>query len=273
MPLSYKVGAGHKIEAYGVKGMENKRWRKSFKDQAALDKWCEANDATVEGTADLTKGLKEAKKVKDDDYFIVIPDDMPGRDHMDLYTEKAFPSYDAAESYIERLKRSAMNSRDADTDEGDEELEELENVDIVSGARLKSKYPKLFEGLNEAKSEIAQHRANLKKVINAWHTAVGGHAWIPETKANYKKLFGVQPGDENEDDLNFTPEDYAQEAFDGYIHSVYPDKKAKDAIVYDVDWGSARRSACISFLKKLLKSRNIKYDVKGNRDGVVFTPL
>ena len=43
MPLSYKTGKGHKIEAYGVKGMQNKQWRKSFKDSAALEKWCDDN--------------------------------------------------------------------------------------------------------------------------------------------------------------------------------------------------------------------------------------
>jgi len=53
MPLSYKAGKGHTIEAYGRKGMKNSQWRKCFKDQAALEKWCEIHDATVEGTREL----------------------------------------------------------------------------------------------------------------------------------------------------------------------------------------------------------------------------
>lgn len=53
MPLSYKAGAGHKIEAYGVKGMKNTQWRKTFKNREALDKWVEANDAEVYGTAEI----------------------------------------------------------------------------------------------------------------------------------------------------------------------------------------------------------------------------
>jgi hypothetical protein len=53
MPLSYRPGKGHKIEAYGRKGMKNTQWRKYFKDHAALEKWAEANDATVEGTREL----------------------------------------------------------------------------------------------------------------------------------------------------------------------------------------------------------------------------
>ena len=64
MPLSYNVGKGHTIEAYGVKGMNSNKWRKSFKDQAALEKWVDANDAEVQGTAEIKirgKSLKEAK--------------------------------------------------------------------------------------------------------------------------------------------------------------------------------------------------------------------
>lgn len=61
MPMSYRTGKGHKIEAYGVKGMQNKQWRKSFKDSAALEKWCDANDATVHGVAEIKEGLNEGK--------------------------------------------------------------------------------------------------------------------------------------------------------------------------------------------------------------------
>lgn len=61
MPISYRTGKGHKIEAYGVKGMQNKQWRKSFKDSEALEKWCDANDATVHGTAKIDEGLNEGK--------------------------------------------------------------------------------------------------------------------------------------------------------------------------------------------------------------------
>lgn len=88
----------------------------------------------------------EAKKVKDDEYFITIPDDLPGRKNsFDLYTERAFPSYEAAENFIERQKRNIMDDRDADTDAADEDLEELESAVVMSGASLKGMYPKLFE--------------------------------------------------------------------------------------------------------------------------------
>lgn len=55
MPMNYRPGPKHTIEAYGVKGMQNKTWRKFFKDRAALDKWVEDNDAEVYGTADIKK--------------------------------------------------------------------------------------------------------------------------------------------------------------------------------------------------------------------------
>jgi len=39
-----------KVEAYGVKGMKNTAWRKTFKNLEALRKWCDKNDAEVYGT-------------------------------------------------------------------------------------------------------------------------------------------------------------------------------------------------------------------------------
>lgn len=42
-----------RIEAYGVKGMSNAKWRKTFKDVDALNKWVEANDAEVQGQREV----------------------------------------------------------------------------------------------------------------------------------------------------------------------------------------------------------------------------
>jgi len=36
-----------RIEAYGVKGMKSRPWRRTFKDADALIAWCEENDAQV----------------------------------------------------------------------------------------------------------------------------------------------------------------------------------------------------------------------------------
>jgi hypothetical protein len=38
-----------RIEAYGVKGMMSRPWRRAFKDADALLAWCEKNDAEVYG--------------------------------------------------------------------------------------------------------------------------------------------------------------------------------------------------------------------------------
>lgn len=45
MPQKPKTG----LEAYGVKGMNSTKWRKSFKNEKALDDWCEQNDAEIQG--------------------------------------------------------------------------------------------------------------------------------------------------------------------------------------------------------------------------------
>lgn len=50
MPIGYGPKKGHKIEAYGRKGMKNQMWRKMFKSEQEMNKWCDDNDATVEGT-------------------------------------------------------------------------------------------------------------------------------------------------------------------------------------------------------------------------------
>jgi hypothetical protein len=38
------------IEAYGVKGLKNRGWRKTFANAEKLLAWCETNDAIVLGT-------------------------------------------------------------------------------------------------------------------------------------------------------------------------------------------------------------------------------
>jgi hypothetical protein len=38
-----------RIEAYGVKGMKSRPWRRTFKDSDALMTWCDENDAVVYG--------------------------------------------------------------------------------------------------------------------------------------------------------------------------------------------------------------------------------
>ena len=81
MPLSYKTGVGHKIEAYGRKGMANKPWRKSFKDEAALEKWCDDNDATVDGAGALSESLEtlmERMVMKPTTLGTINPEDMEG---------------------------------------------------------------------------------------------------------------------------------------------------------------------------------------------------
>jgi hypothetical protein len=50
------------IEAYGVRGMNSKQWRKTFKNQAAFEKWMEKNegDVDVQGTRNLNECDQQA---------------------------------------------------------------------------------------------------------------------------------------------------------------------------------------------------------------------
>lgn len=45
--------AAHTFEAYGVKGMNSKAWRRTFRDQAAFEAWLEKNDVEVHGTRSI----------------------------------------------------------------------------------------------------------------------------------------------------------------------------------------------------------------------------
>lgn len=41
------------VEAYGVKGLSSKPWRKEFRDYEALNRWCEKNEAVVHGMREV----------------------------------------------------------------------------------------------------------------------------------------------------------------------------------------------------------------------------
>lgn len=56
-PEAIKEG---KIEAYGVKGMKNTKWRKTFKSEKDMEKWIDKNDAEVQGTRDLNESSDDS---------------------------------------------------------------------------------------------------------------------------------------------------------------------------------------------------------------------
>jgi hypothetical protein len=55
-PLNETAPKGHTMEAYGVKGMNNTRWRKTFKSGEHAYDWAVKNDADIHGTRDLERG-------------------------------------------------------------------------------------------------------------------------------------------------------------------------------------------------------------------------
>lgn len=72
----------HTIEAYGVKGAQSTKWRKTFKDADALASWIDANDAEVEGQKDLKVEEGQLTATQGDDGTLVIVHDPAGSDAM-----------------------------------------------------------------------------------------------------------------------------------------------------------------------------------------------
>jgi hypothetical protein len=70
----------HTIEAYGVKGAQSTKWRKTFKDADALASWIDANDAEVEGQKDLKVEEGQLTATQGDDGTLVIVHDPAGAD-------------------------------------------------------------------------------------------------------------------------------------------------------------------------------------------------
>jgi len=68
--ISIEEASGHTIEAYGVKGMKSIRWRKTFKNAEALDKWATENDAEVQGQRDLEKDSVDEAFVNNKNYTL-----------------------------------------------------------------------------------------------------------------------------------------------------------------------------------------------------------
>jgi hypothetical protein len=144
------------------------------------------------------------KKVGDEEYFITYYEHsgkkkVPSR--IELYTEKAYKSFDAAERALEKFKNDIGNSRDDDTDAADDERDLLDDCSITRGAILKRDHPKLFEhGLNEGlsrewkkigdnegekhyKHKTHGHEIKVSKSYTAYAQSNG-----PAIKTNYQDL-------------------------------------------------------------------------------------
>jgi hypothetical protein len=63
------------IEAYGVKGMQSKSWRKIFNSPEQLEKWCDVNDAEVQGTSYLLNGREIQSSMPE---YQNLPDNFKG---------------------------------------------------------------------------------------------------------------------------------------------------------------------------------------------------
>lgn len=63
------------IEAYGVKGMKSAKWRKIFNSPEQLEKWCDSNDAEVQGQSYLLNGQEIRPS---DPRYESLPDNFKG---------------------------------------------------------------------------------------------------------------------------------------------------------------------------------------------------
>lgn len=111
----------------------------------------------------------------------------------------------------------------------------------------------LFEGKKDINKE-------LRKAVDDWHLAVGGHDWIAETE-------------KYQDDYDGEAEDYAENEFGGLVHHVNLDKNRKDVIAFNVDWARAQSGPCVSLMRKILKARKLPFTVKAGPKGLVFTSI
>lgn len=104
-----------RVEAYGVKGLNSTPWRRTFKNVAALNKWCEDHDAEVSGTRSpepKQRDITEAGKRLNEDWgssdmgyamrsmWFVIDHDFGGEATKDSVREAAL---DAAETYYQHM--------------------------------------------------------------------------------------------------------------------------------------------------------------------------
>lgn len=126
-------------------------------------------DSKADAVSQITDevGLNE-KKVADDEYFISYK---TGR-IVELYVERSFKSEEAAQNYIDRQIARMENSRDADTDEADEDLDILHKCDVVTGKQLKREAPRLFEDSELAKKLVRgeQGAKGIMNTLDHWLT-------------------------------------------------------------------------------------------------------
>jgi hypothetical protein len=143
---------GDKIGWYVEKDDKTVAGPFTTEDQAQTickNKGGDAEGFTVSYVSDYDEKRMNEKKVDDEEYFITYFEhdgkSKNRKSRIELYTEKAYKSHDAAERALEKFKNDVGNSRDSDTDAADDERDLLDDCSITRGAILKRDYPKLFE--------------------------------------------------------------------------------------------------------------------------------
>lgn len=138
----------------------------------------------------------------------------------------------------------------------------LEAVMSMISESVEESYQTITEAAAIKKSP--EWKADLKvlnKILADWNYVIGGHKWIPESKAAAQKAVDREEAEYDMKDSN-APEDYAYDEFDGVAHGLDDAEpvQLKDGSIgfkIGIDWGSAEKPSCVKFLKKLLKARGL----------------
>ena len=146
------------IEAYGVRGMNSKQWRKTFKSQAAFEAWLAKNEGDVEvhGTRKLVGGVAESKLAEcggmsyDQDSGMSINTSVDTRTGSKTVSVTA--SGNSADDLMQMLKLAGMGS---ESQEHDREAESS-SIKVVSVPLAHA--PSGFEMSNE--QEVDETYAN-----------------------------------------------------------------------------------------------------------------
>jgi len=115
---------GGPIEAYGVHGVKSKQWRKTFKSQAAFEKWLDKNEGNVEvyGTRDLDESLDESS--------------YPWLDHNDRPANKRDKSRDSEEALRKEVSRKQEKKVEEDLDANQKRVGQLGPTEKVKNNNI-----------------------------------------------------------------------------------------------------------------------------------------
>lgn len=185
---------GHTIEAHGVKGAKSTKWRKTFKDEAALEAWVDANDAEVQGTRDLQVDEGHLTATQGDDGTLTIVHDPAGAAMAAPVVPAPMPVSDPMAAPVgDDMDDFGGDDLGMDDDFGDDLGGDLALDEPLPG--IDDLNDEAFESLRESlASELAEITVDTKEGQTADGKKVGGeiHSPLPNVDAE-KRVDGADP--------------------------------------------------------------------------------